>query len=194
MEETVKKLLLFSVAFLILACQDSGPVQPDSGTTAELAVVQANGPPTSLMKLVPFKGHGVWWPAEEGDASPCAQFPGASPMFIEWEGNATQLGLNTGTATNCMGPGQVPNRPFLSQSFKMVAANGDILLGFGSAAEDGAGLILYPDLSFEVGPVPFVGGTGRFDGATGWYRVKAENMLGGPFTMEGEISTVGSNK
>jgi len=190
----MKKLVPVIAIFLILACQDSNPIEPEPEIAADLTVVQANGRMSKVVKLIPFKAHGTWWYPEEGDASSCAQFPDGEPMFIEWEANATHLGLHSGSATNCFGPGPIPGRPLLSHSSMMVAANGDVLLGFGSAAEDGTGLIIYPDLSFELGPVPFIGGTGRFEGASGWYRVVAEHMLGGAFIMEGEISTVGSNK
>jgi hypothetical protein len=39
------------------------------------------------------------------------------------------------------------------------------------------------------------GGTGRFENAVGQYRLFGEDAIGaGPFTLEGQISSVGSSK
>lgn len=51
-----------------------------------------------------------------------------------------------------------------------------------------------PNLSFEIEGPQFVGGTGRFENATGWCHRYAESLFGGAFIMEGKLSSVGSSK
>lgn len=190
----MKKLVVLPAVFLILACQDYNPLRPDLGVPPELAVAPLQGGSGHVVKMVPFKAEGTFWRASEGDASPCAALPGATAVFLAWEGTGTQLGYHTGTGTNCVRIEADGSRVLLSQTAIFVAANGDLLFTHGSANQDGTGMIVYPDMTWEIGPVPFVGGTGRFENAMGWYHSSGENPMGGAFAMEGMISSVGSSK
>jgi hypothetical protein len=96
---------------------------------------------------------------------------GSSTFFTDASGNlaanvtvsgtATHLGLWTATGTVHFTPD--PNNPgrFLSSaSLAVIAANGDKLNITLSGNLD-------PAAGFDTGPIQFVGGTGRFVGATG---------------------------
>ena len=83
------------------------------------------------------------------------------------------------------------SRPLLAQGGVITAANGDVLNFFSEDPPFSVNL----DYSFEIGHVAFVGGAGRFENATGWYQLHGEDAIGaGPFTLTGEISSVGSSK
>ena len=170
------------------ACTD------DSVTSPEVPAAEALGqaPVASAraeVKTVPFKLQGDWWYAD-GDPSICDGVEGtASVQFIAWEGTATHLGPVSGSGVNCYGPGDPLSRTLLAQIAEFHAANGDALYAFGEEAT----VLIFPDFSFEIGPVDFNGGTGRFENAVGWYRLYGDDAIGaGPFTLEGEISSVGS--
>lgn len=156
-------------------------------------MVQAQGGMGDLVKMVPFKMKGTWWNVDEGDPTPCEAFPGSVPLSLEYEGTASHMGRSTGAVTNCFGPGTPGSRPFLAQSGTTRAANGDLLYAYGTAS-GGTAMIIHADLSFEIGPVPLVGGKGRFANAEGWYHLYGDNIAGGDFTYVGEISSVGSSK
>jgi len=188
----MRRFFFLPLLTALFACAETTPIVPEMSPSPETSVAQAKGRMSDPVKMVPFRLKGVWWYALEGDASICADVPGtAAIQFIEWEGNGTHLGRVTGTNTNCLGPGDPMTRPFLAQGGAITAANGDVLVVFG----DEATLSILSDLSFEIGPVNFVGGTGRFENATGWYQLFGEDAVGaGAFTLTGEISSVGSGK
>lgn len=188
----MRPLVFLSLLTLAFACTDNTPIEPELSLSPEMSVAQARGGMGDVVEMVPFKVKGTWWYASDGDASICDEVPGtAAIQFIEWEGTATHMGKVTGTNINCLGPGDPMTRPFLAQGGTITAANGDVLMAFG----DEVTLSIFPDYSFEIGPVSFVGGTGRFKNATGWYQLYGEDAIGaGPFTLTGEISSVGSSK
>jgi hypothetical protein len=188
----MRQLWILPLFALVIGCADSTFVEPDIGTTPNLAAAEGAKGQGNVVKMVPLKMKGTWWYAFEGDESVCDDVPGtATIQFIGFEGNATHLGKVTGTNVNCFGPGDPMSREFLAQGGEFKAANGDVLIPFGTEAT----LSLFGDYSFEIGPVDFVGGTGRFENATGWYRLYGADAIGaGPFTMIGEISSVGSSK
>jgi len=72
-----------------------------------------------------------------------------------------------------------------------------VLYIHGSAEDFGTTHPFYPDGSWEFGPLHFVGGTGRFEGAVGefdlWGTID-ETGMAGTFIAEGWISSVGSSK
>lgn len=188
----MRRLISLPLLTLVLACTENTPIEPETSLYPEMSAVHARGGMGNVVKMVPFKVKGTWWYASDGDASICDAVPGTAAMsFIEWKGTGTHMGRVTGTNTNCYGPGAPMARPFLAQGGAFTAANGDVLIAFG----DEPVLSIFPDLSFEIGPVDFSGGTGRFENATGWYDLYGENALGGgAFTLTGEISSVGSSR
>jgi hypothetical protein len=189
----MRRLFLFPLLLFSVACSDNMPVEPEMDLSPELSVATERGGMGDVVKMVPFKLKGDWGYASEGDATICDEVPGTALIqFIEWEGTATHMGKVTGTNVNCFGPGEPMNRPLLAQGGAITAANGDVLKVFGTEAT----LTIFSDFSFEIGPVDFVpGGTGRFENVTGWYQLHAEDAINaGPFTLEGEISSVGSSK
>jgi hypothetical protein len=110
-----------------------------------------------------------------------------------FEGTATHLGYHTGSAFNCV---DLATFQLLTTSQEVVAANGDKLFFSGSIG-DGTVMVIDwadPDLSFEILGLTFVGGTGRFENASGWLDLSSESIYGGSSMMEGEISSVGSSK
>jgi len=188
----MRKLVFLPLLTLALACNDSTLIEPELAFTPELSVAQARSGQGDVVKMVPFKMKGNWEYASDGNGSICDDVSGtAAPIqFIEWEGTATHMGKVTGTNVNCFGPGDPMTRVLLAQGGAFKAANGDVLNAFEAAPT----LSIFPDFSFEIGPVNFVGGTGHFENAVGWYHLFAESIFGGAFTMEGQISSVGSSK
>ena len=188
----MRRLVLLPFLTLVFACADDTPIEVEMSLTPEMAVAQASSGVGDVVKMVPFKLKGTWWYASDGDASVCDQVPGtAAIQFIEWEGTGTHMGKVTGTNVNCLGPGDPMARPFLAQGGAITAAIGDVLIAF----SDEVTLAVFPDYSFEIGPVDLTGGTGRFENATGWYQLwGADAIAAGPFTLTGEISSVGSSK
>jgi len=190
----MRTLVIVSLALLVLACQDATPVQPELEEGPELLVAQAPGGGNNVVKMVPLKMKGTWWPTPTGDPSPCEPYPEAASRYLEWEGTSTHMGRVTGSATNCLVIQPDGSYVLLLHSQRMVAANGDLLYARGSAAGDGTVLLVHPDLSFEIWPAPIVGGTGRFLTAEGTYHLWGDHLFGGTFAMEGWISSVGSSK
>jgi hypothetical protein len=114
-------------------------------------------------------------------------------MYPIFEGTAIHMGRVTGSAANCT---DLATFTLLTTSQELVAANGDKLF-FGGSKESGTVMMIDwtdPDLSFEILGLTITGGTGRFENASGWLALSAESISGGAFTIEGEISTLGSNK
>ena len=188
----MRQLWILPLLALAIGCADSALVEPDISATQDLVTSEKGHAQGDVVKMVPLKMKGTWWYAFEGDESVCDDVPGtATIQFIGFEGNATHLGKVTGTNVNCLGPGDPMSREFLAQGGEFKAANGDVLKVFGTEAT----LSVFPDLSFEIGPVDLAGGTGRFENATGWYRLYGADAIGaGPFTLTGELSSVGSSK
>jgi hypothetical protein len=92
-----------------------------------------------------------------------------------FEGTATHLGYHTGSAFNCV---DLATFQLLTTSQEVVAANGDKLFFSGSIG-DGTVMVIDwadPDLSFEILGLTFVGGTGRFENASGWLDLSSEAL------------------
>lgn len=189
----MRRLWILPLLALAIGCADSTLVEPElAGSPDVLAAEKADGK-GDVVKMVPLNIKGTWWQAFEGDPSICDDVSGTDYIqYIEWEGNASHMGKVTGANVNCLGPGPQGGRPLLAQGGEFIAANGDVLRVFGERATLTVDLT---DFSFEIGPVDFAGGTGRFENATGWYQLYGEDALtGGAFTLVGEISSVGSSK
>jgi hypothetical protein len=185
------------VAFLVLPVQGQGVTRavPDP-IGSVIAGVQV----TVVQKMVPFKGKGTMWFVAEGDDSPCLDVPGwEDTSFLESEGTSTHFGRSTTTFTNCMGEGEFLQRPLLAQFATMRAANGDLIFAQGFADDPDmpfSFIVDYSDWSWETQNMRIVGGTGRFENATGWWSCSGDNIAAprSNWTCEGEISTVGSGK
>jgi hypothetical protein len=182
-------LLIGSLCFL--ACQkDEGlPVKPD---VAEIMDLKA-GPAHPVM--VPFKGKGNWQAVD-------FLFPypeGVMEMYVvvEFEGTATHLGRFEAVWTGLYEFIMVDEMPvptvYLSSYTIYTAANGDELYDEGCVDN---GTEYFPDddgIGFFMTGSRIVGGTGRFEGAEGWYDILVESTVGFPFPagtweLEGEIS------
>lgn len=188
----MRKILLF-VLFLPLACADGGPLQPTDDLAVNLAQLPANvSADADFVKKLPFKGKGSLQVV--GQASGCDGDAELISTTVEIRMRLTHLGLSTITTTNCF---TLPAFVYVSGSGTITAANGDQLFYEGSAADYGTTHPFYPDGSWEFGPLHIVGGSGRFEGATGrfdgWGMMDESGVAGTAFTV-GWITSVGSIK
>ncbi len=149
-----------------------------------LAVLALNGPATAGVQ-VPFRGH------SSGVVTATGFDPGAGIAFthVEGEGKATHLGRFTVVADV-----QVDVATGIPQGdWTLTAANGDMLF----LAMGGHGI----DPTHGFGAFMDKGGTGRFEGGTGYYEqiITFAVPLGSsstiPYTdvLKGTISSPGSN-
>lgn len=188
----MRQMLLF-VLFLPLACADGGPLEPQDQlavNSGQLAPEPAAG--SDFTKKVPFKGKGAL--KIVGQASGCGGDAELVSTTVEIEMRLTHLGLSTITTTNCF---TFPGFVYVSGNGTITAANGDQLFYQGSAEDFGTTHPIYPDGSWEFGPLHIVGGSGRFEGAVGvfdgWGMMDESGAAGTAFT-EGWVSSVGSIK
>ena len=189
-----RSLFLLLALAGVSACTDTVLFEPDMAVYPETATVQAPVEQGLAVKMVPFAMKGNWWSGDTGAPELCTGIEGAFPSYPTWDGQATHMGEVTGMATNCLSIQDDGSYYIHLQSAAIVAANGDILYAHGTAVGDGTQFILHPDMSFEIFPVPFVGGTGRFENATGYYHLYGDDLAGGSFTATGLISSVGSSR
>jgi hypothetical protein len=157
-----------------------------SALAAVLAALTLSGPATAAGKQVPFKGQSSGVVTAVG-FDPVA---GIAYTLVEGEGEATHLGRFTVT-----GDVAVDVATGIPQgTWTLTAANGDMLF----LEMGGHGI----DETHGFGAFTIVGGTGRFEGATGYYEqiITFAVPLGTadviPYTdvLAGTISSVGSNK
>ena len=193
----MKKLVVLPAVFLILACQDYNPLRPDLGVPPELAVAPLQGGSGHVVKMVPFKAEGTW-ALVDVDFSGCGGRPDWVTTFVELVGTGTHLGRFSTVSHNCWStPDGGITWVFQAHAGAMTASNGDLLYYLASLEEFGSTHPFYADDTWDLGPVHFVGGTGRFSGAegvySGWGR-NNEERTGGTFTLEGIIFSVGSSK
>jgi hypothetical protein len=133
--------------------------------------------------MLPFKGDGYWW--EEESASGCG--PDDLAASGGQEMNLTHLGLSQMTFLNCW----TTAFDFISQTGTITAANGDKLYWHGTAAEGSEATLDFVNRTYVMGPFWFDGGTGRFEGATGWFYdrgTSAEDLLTGTAAWDGKIA------
>ncbi|MEJ2540824.1 MAG: hypothetical protein P8188_12780 [Gemmatimonadota bacterium] len=185
-------LMLLLVSVVGVACGDEGPLQPDRADGSALHPTAPANASAATATMLPFKGQGVF--STSVDPGACPEFPGAIGVLIDFSGVALHLGRIEGTAINCVVIGADGSRALQAQTATMAAANGDVLFLRGTATADGTAVVYAPDGSFSLGPVPLVGGTGRFTGATGYYTLTGSDPVQGPFGFTGQISSVGSSR
>lgn len=174
------------------------PVEPEIVLDPEMSLALEKGGMGDVVKMVPLKIKGTWWDGS-GDEDWCEeyedQYPNVYAVFPTWEGTGTHFGRLTGQTVNC-----IEDNVFfrlISHYSVLEAANGDMLYVYGSE-DDGTEMVIDwtdPNLSFEILGAQIIGGTGRFENATGeWFSLSSPSIFGGPFTVVGEISSVGSSK
>ena len=186
--------LLIGSLFL-WACQDDNILSgiPDMKEHNALKSGQAETVTDgNVVKMVPFRGSGTWW-----YAAPPKFEEDEVEIVVALEGHATHLGRFQGIETYrfkfmIMEDAPVPTE-YLSHSSIFTAANGDELHNEGSV-EHGSVHEFYKPLGtgFSLTGVQFVGGTGRFENAAGWYDFSVNKShpddSGGTWELEGEIS------
>ena len=170
---------LTAAALLISACMES-PTQPAEAPSFGIASGQD----------LPFHSSWVSQPGDPG-AVECAegQFPGRSLL----EGKATHMGKITGDAWACVAYTGPLSLQSLSAGVLLTAANGDEVRlemdpgdpQLWEVAFTEAGVVITSAGGFLV-----VGGTGRFDGATGRVRLASRKVGAGDTTatLDGTIS------
>ena len=145
-----------------------------------------------FLKKVPFKGKGSMMIV--GQASGCDGDAEMISTTVEIKMRLTHLGLSTITTTNCF---TFPAFMYVAGNGTITGANGDQLFYEGSAVDYGTTHPIYPDGSWEFGPLHIVGGSGRFEGAVGvfdgWGMLDESGLAGTAF-IEGWIASVGSTK
>jgi len=189
---------------LVLACGDENPLQPNEELSItpgalELTVAASR----EGVKMVPFKGGGVWWSMletlTEGEIADCDAVGGV-PDVGGGVLNITHLGRAEYRMLNCW---DASFEFVIYETGTAVAANGDQLSYYGSS-DDGMltgfdWLVPFEEGDYEIGPLSITGGTGRFVGATGSFISSGYAVLGdagweGTEDWDGEISSVGSSK
>jgi hypothetical protein len=186
---------LFPVPLLILAfaCSDKMPVEPELAISTELGLAQTAARNGDAVKMVPFKAKGTVMIV--GMVPECVGDAGLLSVSVEIRVRATHAGRSVIAMTNCWTPNM---EEFVeTETGTITAANGDLLYIHGSAEDYGTTHPFYPDGTWEFGPLHFVGGTGRFDGAEGWFDSWGtidETGTAGTLISEGWISSVGSSK
>ena len=143
------------------------PIEP--GISAELGPAQAPGGTGDAGTMVPFRASGTW----------------------QFQGTGTHTGRLQGVETIH----RSTDGEYLSHSVMLTAANGDTL-HFQRCRDRGTEPTYYDDDTFVGVGTELVGGTGRVMDATGWYTIRGTGwQIGeGTYSVEGEISSVGSRR
>lgn len=196
----MRKLVLLPLLVFSLACNDNTPVEPELALSLELGVGQAAGGQGEAVKMVPYKGKGTWWGLNgdvvEREGFDCDALGG---YLDQGAGviNVTHLGRSDYSFINCW-DGTLET--ILYQTGTVTAANGDQLFWDGPGDGDWDVFVVdWAGGSYQMGPLIFSGGTGRFAGATGSFVsfgtfVEIDGGYGGTEMWEGTISSVGSSK
>jgi hypothetical protein len=188
----MRKLFPLPLLILAFACSDNMPVEPDLTISPELGLVQTAARNGDDAKMVPFKGKGIV--RIVGMVLGCGGDPGLLSVSVEIAVTATHTGRSMIAMTNRWTPNM--EEFVVTQTGTTMAANGDLLYIHGSAEDYGTTHPFYPDGTWEFGPIHFVGGTGRFEGAVGWFDnwgTIDESGTAGTSISQGWISSVGSS-
>lgn len=196
----MKKLLQYlALISLLFACSDSKDFwgnetpEPLNGVSAGNENARRIGHDMPVMVTVPFKADfiGEYQSVAPDESCEAPQF---IRVIVDFEGNGTHLGKFTGNFSFCVdeesnyGP---------SDSY-MVAANGDILYVSIAGQVIGGREDDHPEYVTSYWRDPFVilGGTGRFEGATGSGMSDDYNSSEDPYShhhWEGTITLKKSN-
>lgn len=167
----MRKLLQYlALVSLLVACSDSTdfwgnetPV-PLNDETIEDENARKNGHNKDVMVTVPFKADFLGEYQSVAPDETC-ELPQVVRVIVDFEGNGTHLGKFTGNFSFC-----VDQESYYGPSDSyMVAANGDILYVSIAGQVIGGREDDHPEFVTSYWRDPFVilGGTGRFEGATG---------------------------
>jgi hypothetical protein len=186
----MRSVIAIPAAFLLVACQESSPVQPVMPSLLTVAPATVTSSTSGSVKLVPYVGRDDWVAvgidfAECGGHNTYATSQAGS-------GTATHFGRFTMAYTVCW----KPDGSFVFSRGALTAANGDNVRFLASPAM-GSAWVLNPDFTFALTNSHFVGGTGRFTNATGTYSCAGTSnstLTAGTLNCEGTISSVGSGK
>ena len=169
------------------ACAD-GPLESDPLDTRLVAVTDRT------VKMVPFEATVVLRPTDDlGVVCPVGE--GAFQQLIE--GRGSHLGKLTGEFRGCAG---FFSGTFSIFSFTFIAANGDEVRTQMDPSFPGQFIVFGGpgNPAVIVGGLNIVGGTGRFEGATGHLTTRTEGIFGDPGNNvtigTGSISSPGSIK
>ncbi|NND70323.1 MAG: hypothetical protein HKN43_01965 [Rhodothermales bacterium] len=145
---------------------------------------------TNVVKTVPYKGEAVGWGTVNFHRTDC---PVASlPVYGEGEGKSTRLGRVEVTISHCSFFFVDPSNPnFVDGLATLTAANGDELY------IEYYGYVTGPTTFYQEDTI--VGGTGRFENATGGadvYGTVSPTAEGFDWSIkyDGQISSGGSSK
>ncbi len=156
----VRRLLFFMAGIcLMISCSESDETLLVDDPTGDHLKSGKSGHTVT----VPFKADFIGTYVDPGDAT--CEFPQLWPVKVNFEGTGTYLGKFTGYFSFCV-DGNSGYGPSVSE---MVAANGDILYVSIEGQVIGGREDDHPDYVTSYWRDPFVilGGTGRFEGATG---------------------------
>lgn len=168
--KTIKKILMF----MAIVCLSVSCSKTDESINEDLS---ANSLKKSKVKYVtvPFKADflGEYTNFIPGSIAGCEEGY-AVQVFVDFKGNATHLGKMYGSFKFCAGGPEnpdvpTPNAQYAPSESYMVAANGDTLFVTISGQVIVGRANDHPEyvVSYFRDPFVILGGTGRFEGATG---------------------------
>lgn len=179
-----KRLTIALIGTVALGCSDSTPTGVLGTSLSRLDINTAR-------EMVPLRGTGTLTAIPTAGVVACEAPDGSViavvPAVFDVLARYTHLGRTTGTSTTdeCRFEPADGTLHLIGRA-ALAAADGDELLA-------ALAITIYPDLSFG-GEVAVTGGTGRFDGATGWAGGGGTLDLeagSGTFWIDGMISSVG---
>jgi hypothetical protein len=189
----MRRLAFLPLLMLALGCSDSTLFQPEPNLT--VVASDAAQAQNAVVHMVPFTAHnGSWWTGDSGFGCEGSDdnLWGIGPGVI----NVAHLGRSDYSALNCwaLDATSPMGMAFISQTGWVEAANGDRLFWYGSADMGSTATFDLAELTYEMGPFWFTGGTGRFEGVTGEFTARgtlAADFATGTENWDGVISSVG---
>ena len=185
----VRRLIGLGAALAVFAACADTPTQVDLLDSSLI------GTADRTVKMVPFHSTNTNAPT---DASGVVCLESEASLRNLITGNATHLGKFTGEVSGCVGR---VTGTYSSISNTFVAANGDELWTDMDPSNPGQIIVFQPFLGgsiVTVGGLNIVGGTGRFEGASGNLTFRTDAIFGvvgsAVTAMTGQISSPGSIK
>jgi len=164
--------VLLAVSVIAVGCSDYHQPLAPAGDLAVLAYGAGKGPaPQPVLVTVPFKADFSVWSKTDYTDRRCGDHPNYF-LTMEGHGNATHLGKVTVRFTFCC---NVATGAYWGTEATFVAANGEELwltIPQGQIYPNFGDNSHYYQTRFDD-PMPIVGGTGRFQGATGYLTTNA---------------------
>jgi hypothetical protein len=190
--------VLLVVSVIALGCSDYHQPLAPAGDLAVLAYGAGKGPaPQPVLVTVPFKADFSVWNRTDYTDRRCGDHPNYF-LTMEGHGNSTHLGRMTVRCTFCWSS---RTAAYWDTDVTFVAANGDELWAKTPVGQIYRNFGDNKDYyrSWFNDPSYFVGGTGRFEGATGMYSTNAWVYVGADewrtdFFPEGTLTMVQGKK